>query len=181
MEVEVQVRRATLADVSGIAQVHVQSWHSTYPGIVPAAEIERHTLQRRSGLWTRVFEGPDTHAAVLVAVLANEVLGFASTGPFRIERSEGSESAHGEGQGEGELNALYLLQSAQRQGIGRRLFDAGAQGLRENGFGAMRCWVLHGNPATAFYERQGGERVASKTFVVEGASLVEHCYRFDLR
>ena len=170
-----------LADVSGIAQVHVQSWHSTYPGIVPAAEIERHTLQRRSGLWTRVLEGPETHAAVFIAVLADEVLGFASTGPFRIEKSEGSESAEGDGQGEGELNALYLLHSTQRQGIGRRLFDAGAQGLRESGFGAMRCWVLHGNPAAAFYERLGGERVASKTFAVEGASLVEHCYRFDLR
>ena len=175
MEGEVQVRRATLADVPGIAQVHVQSWHATYPGILPATEIARHTLQRRSGMWTRALQATGAGGTVFVAERCAALLGFANTGAFRVE------PAGSEGQGDGELNSLYLLPAAQKQGVGRPLFDAGTHGLREAGFCAMRCWVLDGNPAIGFYERLRGERVASKTFTVDGRALVEHCYRFDLR
>ena len=172
MALEWIVRRAAQADVAGIARVHVQSWQATYASILPAAEIERHTLARRAGTWARLLDGPT--AVVFVAARSDAVLGFANTGPFRA--SEGST----DGQGEGELNALYLLPTAQKQGIGRSLFNAGANAVREAGFSAMRCWVLHGNPAIAFYERMGGERVASKTFNVDGATVAEHCYRFRL-
>ena len=79
-----------------------------------------------------------------------------------------------------DLYPEFKLPAAQKQGIGRSLFSAGANALREAGFSAMRCWVLHGNPAIAFYERMGGERVASKTFSVEGVTVDEHCYRFRL-
>ena len=187
---ELQVRRATEADAAGIAQVHVQSWHATYPGILPAAEIERHTLARRAGLWGRALQAPAHGVFVAVAVDeagsneagAGSVHGFASTGAFRVEPDggEGQGKSEGAGEGEGELNALYLLPTAQMQGTGRRLFDAGAHALREAGFAAMRCWVLQGNPAIAFYERLGGVRVASKTFTVDGVVVGEHCYRFDL-
>ena len=173
---QVRVRRATAADAAGIARVHVQSWHAVYPGILPAAEIERHTLAQRAGLWARVLQTPVT--GVFVAVAADEVLGFASTGPFRVEPA-GSDG-QGDGEGDGELNALYLLPMAQKQGTGRLLFDAGANALREAGFTALRCWVLQGNPALAFYERLGGVRVTSKTFTVDGVAVEEHCYRFDL-
>ena len=187
---ELRVRRATEADAAGIAQVHVQSWHATYPGILPETEIERHTLVRRAGLWARALQAP-AHG-VFVAVAADEtgageagaakVHGFASTGSFRTDLAgaDGQGEGAGEGAGEGELNALYLLPTAQRQGTGRRLFDAGVHALHEAGFVAMRCWVLQGNPAIAFYERLGGVRLASKTFTVDGVTVEEHCYRFDL-
>ena len=177
---ELIVRRAALADVAGIARVHVQSWHATYAGILPTAEIERHTLARRAGTWARLLDR--TTAVVFVAARSDGVLGFSNTGPFRVTEGQAQDEGPGQrqGEGEGELNALYLLPTAQRQGIGRQLFDAGANALRVAGFTAMRCWVLHGNPAIAFYERLGGERVASKTFSVEGATVAEHCYRFRL-
>ena len=186
LAIELQVRRATEADAAGIAHVHVQSWRATYPGILPATEIERHTLVRRAGLWARALQAPAHGVFVAVAVdevgageaAAGNVHGFASTGAFRVEPAGGEGQA--EGAGEGELKALYLLPTAQKQGTGRRLFDAGANALREAGFAALRCWVLQGNPAIAFYERLGGVRVASKTFTVDGVAVEEHCYRFDL-
>ena len=186
LAIELQVRRATEADAAGIAQVHVQSWRATYPGILPATEIERHTLVRRAGLWARALQAPAHGVFVAVAVdetgtdeaSTGKVHGFASIGAFRVEPA-GSDG-QGEGAGEGELNALYLLPAAQKQGTGRLLFDAGVHALREAGFVAMRCWVLQGNPAIAFYERLGGVRVASKTFTVDGVAVEEHCYRFDL-
>ena len=179
MSAEILIRPATEADVAGIAEVHVQSWHATYPGILPAAEIERHTPARRVGMWARVLVAADQpSAAVLVAARGGQVLGFASIGAFRVEPAEAAADASSALAGE--LNALYLRPNWQRQGIGRRLFHATFASLRSRGFAEMRCWVLDANPAIAFYKRMGGERVASKTFTVEGASVAEHCYRFDL-
>jgi GNAT superfamily N-acetyltransferase len=176
---EVQIRRAVLADVPGIARVHVASWHSSYVDILPAAEIARHTVERRVAMWSQALEAPVANAAVFIAEQGDGVLGFASTGPFRAEPLD-APAPVADALCDGELNALYLLQTAQRQGIGRRLFAAGAQGLRDAGFGAMCCWVLHGNPAIAFYERLGGVRTSSKRFTAQGVAMTEHCYRFEL-
>lgn len=184
-QADVQVRHATLADAPGIARVHVLSWQATYPGILPSAEIERHTLASRTANWTRALHAPGAKAVIWVAVRAHEVLGFASSGAFRIASiekltGESHPASAIDGHGDGELNALYLLPDAHRQGIGRQLFEASAGELHAAGFRAMRCWVLHGNPAVGFYERLGGVRIATKTYAAEGAVVPEHCYRFAL-
>ncbi len=168
-----RVRPAMLTDAAQIAQVHVDSWHTTYTGIFPPAAIAGHTLERRLALWTRhLGEASDRHA-LFVAVQADAVVGFASLGAFRVQGLPI--------EGEGELNAIYLLQRVQGQGIGRRLADAGSRWLQQAGFAAMRCWVVRGNlPAEAFYARLGGLVVGTTTFEVEGALLVEDCYRFEL-
>jgi ribosomal protein S18 acetylase RimI-like enzyme len=169
---DVIVRPATLADVSGIAQVHVDSWHSTYRGIFPQAAIDEHTVERRRGLWTHVLEMPSAVRNVLVAQRGSEVVGFACFGPLRTDGPPI--------EGEGELSAIYLRTNAQRAGIGRQLFDVGARWLRSRNFTAMQCKVVRGNPAIGFYQRLGGRVVATETFGLEGVQLVEDTYRFEL-
>ena len=191
---EVQLRQATLADAPGIARVHWLSWQATYPGILPSAEIERHTLANRIANWHRMLLTPGLSTVIRVALCGDALIGFASGGAFRVEKvscgaaaepnpaltDRGEAAGNEDGHGDGELNALYLLPEWQGQGIGRRLFDACAHDLHAAGFGAMRCWVLHGNPALGFYERLGGVRVGSKTYAAEGAAVPEHCLRFTL-
>ncbi len=172
MTLEVVVREATLADATGIAAVHVDSWHTTYPGILPQAAIDEHTLERRKGLWTHVLEMPSAGRGVWVAVRDVEVVGFAAFGPLRTDGPPI--------EGEAELTSIYLRQGVQRAGIGRRLFDAGARWLKSAGFGAMRCKVVRGNPAIAFYERLGGRVVGTATFELDGVQIVEDTYRFEL-
>lgn len=169
---EATVRPGTPADVDAIADAHVQAWQTTYPGIFPSGVIEGFTPERRRAQWRAWFAAPPARGALLVAEEDGKVVGFANTGPFRggLEPSP-----------DGELYAIYLCRSAQRRGLGRRLFEAALDALRKAGFEAMRCWVIEGNPAIAFYERLGGERVASQPFEAGGATLTEHAYRFDLR
>ena len=202
------LRRATLADAPGIARVHVLSWQATYPGILPLAEIERHTLADRVSNWHRMLLAPSAPSIIWVAVRGDAVIGFASGGAFRVEKPNpgaadaasvlssdldpGNSDGRGDGQvvhpvdcqndgrSDGELNALYLIPELQGQGIGRQLFDACARGLHAAGFGAMRCWVLQGNPAAGFYARLGGVRVATKPYLAEGATVLEDCFRFAL-
>ena len=167
------VRLATLADAAQIAQVHVDSWHTTYPGIFAPAAIAGHTLERRLALWTRHLTEAHERHALFVAARAGAVVGFASLGAFRLPGPPI--------EGEGELNAIYLLQGVQRQGIGRQLVSVGSRWLHRSGFKAMRCWVVRGNQsADAFYARLGGTVVATTTFEVEGSLMVEDCYRFKL-
>jgi GNAT superfamily N-acetyltransferase len=169
---EVIVRAATLCDAPEIAAVHVESWHSTYRGIFPTAVIDAQTVQRRQELWTHALQLPSGARNVYVALRSGVVVGFASLGPLRSDVAPI--------EGEGELSAIYLRESAQRAGIGRRLFDAGARWLSLTGLHAMRCKVVRGNPACGFYSHLGGHVVESTTFELEGLELIEDTYRFEL-
>ena len=40
------IREATLDDVPGIARVHVDTWRTTYPGIVPAEHLAGLSYER---------------------------------------------------------------------------------------------------------------------------------------
>jgi GNAT superfamily N-acetyltransferase len=166
------IRPAVRADVDAIAEAHVKAWETTYPGIFPESVIESFTHERRQAQWREWFAGPPARSALLVAECAGVVVGFAHTGPFRggVEPSP-----------DGELYAIYLRQEAQRSGLGRRLFEAALDALRAARFDAMRCWVIEGNPAAAFYEKLGGVRVASQTFEAGGTTMTEHAYRFELQ
>ncbi len=96
-----------------------------------------------------------------------EVVGFASGGRERA----------GETGFEGELYAIYVLDSAQRRGFGRELVRASVAGLRELGLGDMIIWVLRDNqPARAFYERLGGVYVRSQPITIGLATLEEVSY-----
>jgi GNAT superfamily N-acetyltransferase len=167
------IRPAVLADVPQIAQVHVDSWHTTYPGIFAQSVIAGQTLERRLALWTRFIDQAAGRQTMFVAVQADAVVGFASLGPFRVQGPPI--------EGEGELNAIYLLQRVQGQGIGRRLVSVAAAWLQQAGFAAMRCWVVRGNQrADAFYAGLGGVVVGTSSFDVEGVLTVEDCFRFEL-
>ena len=169
---EVTVRQARLEDAPTIAAVHVDSWHTTYLGLFPQSAIDAQTVERRLALWTHALQMPSAARALYVAASGDEVVGFASVGAFRCEGPSI--------EGEGELHAIYLRRDAQRSGIGRKLFDEGARWLRRAAFNGMRCRVVRGNPASAFYQRLGGQVVSSANVELEGHPFVEDCYRFDL-
>lgn len=94
------------------------------------------------------------------------IVGFANGGK---ERS-------GDTDYDGELYAIYLLASHQRQGIGRALFHRIVQHLVETGFHSMRIWVLADNPACHFYELMGGVPMRKQDVEIGGKPLKEIGY-----
>ena len=83
----------------------------------------------------------------------------------------------GEGTFAGELYAIYVLDSAQRQGYGRELVRAVAGALREMKLPDMIVWVLRENSAARrFYERLGGIYVRSQPTTIGTATLEEVSY-----
>ncbi|MEH7305467.1 GNAT family N-acetyltransferase, partial [Neobacillus drentensis] len=50
-----KIRKAVLADVAGIARVHVDSWRTTYANIVPNEYINDLTYEKRADLWEQTI------------------------------------------------------------------------------------------------------------------------------
>jgi ribosomal protein S18 acetylase RimI-like enzyme len=159
------VRPAAIDDAAAIARVHVASWRTTYRGLLPddfLASLGEEPYMER---WTRVIG--DGSSRVFVVDENGDVVGFASCGHERA----------GEVGFAGELYAIYVLDSAQRQGHGRELVRAVAGALREMRLEDMIVWVLRDNtPARHFYERLGGVYVRSQPITIGAATLEEVSY-----
>ncbi|MCK6481481.1 MAG: GNAT family N-acetyltransferase [Planctomycetaceae bacterium] len=160
------VRPARPEDAAGIARVHGDAWRAAYRGIVPDGFLatrgrEPDAVDRRR----RWIEDPKV--TTLVAEEGGEILGFANGGPSR----------EGPAGFDGELYAIYIHPSRQRERLGWRLLLHLAEALHGRGFRSLSLWVLRDNAAgRAFYERVGGRVVAEKEIEIGGARLVETAY-----
>jgi GNAT superfamily N-acetyltransferase len=152
------IRVATLQDAGAIARVHVESWRTTYAGIVPAEYLASLDVGQREVSWR---EWLPLDIDVFVAEVDGEVVGFVGGGAIR-EPVEGFDA---------ELFAIYLLRDAQRRGIGMALLKRLAGSLKARGYRSMMAWVLEDNSSGEFYSRSGGVRVASKEMEVGGVML----------
>jgi GNAT superfamily N-acetyltransferase len=159
------VRPAEIDDAAAIADVHVETWRTTYRGQLSPdflAALDEAGYEQR---WRRTLQ--DGSGRVFVAEDDRRVVGFASGGPERA----------GEDGYAGELYAIYVLEEAQGRGHGRRLVQAVVQGLREMDLPDMIVWVLRDNrPARNFYERLGGLYVRSQPITIGSSLLQEVSY-----
>jgi hypothetical protein len=49
-----QIREATIADVTAIDRVHVESWRTTYRGLLPDDYLGNLTYAQREPLWHEI-------------------------------------------------------------------------------------------------------------------------------
>lgn len=156
-----QVREAKIEDAEAIARVHLASWKTTYPGIIPQDYIDGLRVEKGVADWqARLIE---KKTAILVAEEDCGVFGFAVGGTI-MHPVEGYQ---------GELGAIYLLASHQGNGAGAALLVRMALDLRRQGLANMAVWVLRDNPACGFYRRMGGVQVAEQSIQIGGVTLPE--------
>jgi L-amino acid N-acyltransferase YncA len=154
------IRLAEMRDAAAIAHVHVQSWLTTYRGLVPEEYLASLNEAERVPLWQ---EWLTRDIRVFVAEVEGKIVGFASGGPIREPLA-----AY-----DAELYTIYLLQEVQGRGIGKDLLSAVAEALVRNNHTSMLVWVLEQNPAVRFYEKTGAEHLMSKQIEIGGISLTE--------
>ena len=155
------IRRASVDDARAIAVVHVESWRTTYSGIVPDAFIAGLSEEKSTETWKE--QRTDGDGFLFVAEDQSGIFGFVSGGKLRAAL-EGYD---------GELYAIYLLRAYQRQGAGRLLVNALTEAMRGKGFMSMAVWVLAQNPAVSFYKRLGAIQIAKQTIEIGGVQLTE--------
>lgn len=169
------IRRAAVADAREIATAHVRAWQDAYRGLVAQEYLDALSIERRERLWTEVLtDAPARDQCIWVWEHHDGIEGFICVGPSRDPDVDSTVV--------GELQAIYLLPSAWRQGIGQTLHDAGMDWLRSKGNAQATLWALQGNErAIAFYGRQGwvpdGTR---KQEVWDGTPMEELRFRLTL-
>ena len=162
------IREAEPSDAKSIAKVHIQTWQTSYAGIVPNEYLSSLSYPAREAWWKQVLEANSPALCNFVAEDAEGgIVGFAHGGPER----DGNRTYLGE------LYAIYVLQPFQRRGFGHSLFSAVTERMILDGFPSMLLWVLQDNrPACRFYEALGGKKVGEKTIEIGGANLIEVAY-----
>lgn len=162
------IREARLLDALAIARVHVDTWLSTYRGIVPEDYLARLDYSPRERSWGQMLStaAEDNHFIYVIEDRAGQIVGFADGGQERT----------GDPVYKGELYAIYILDAYQLKGLGRRITLNVVARLFSVGFHSMLVWVLADNPACRFYEALGGQKVYEKQISLGGAMLKELAY-----
>lgn len=166
------IRPATIADVETVARVFVESWKSTYNGLMPEPFLRGMSYEAALDIFTQSFQSKDQSYSVFVAETPEgNIVGFSDCG---LERSHPEKGA-------GELYGLYILKEHQRKGIGEKLFQAVIKKLAQQGRKSMVLWVLDQSPFRKFYVKAGGKLGDGiKQLVLSGQAIRLVSYSWNL-
>ena len=157
-------RLATEKDLRSLAIMHVQAWREAYRDLMPNAVLAALDPTKREATWRQVLH---QGTRVTLALLEASVVGFMGCGERR----------HPTLPADGEIYGLYVLERAQRQGVGRELFLKRLGLLARKRFNSAALWVFEKNArARSFYDAMGGEVCANRIEARDGWQLGEVAY-----
>ena len=165
-EISIKVRRALPEDAGEIARVYIESWHDTYPGVVPTALLTAMTHKGQAARWRAAIRSAGREAVFVAESERHGILGMMSFGPSR-------DSALGF---DGEIYTLYVDPAFFGRGIGRAMMMAAFARMRARGFSSCVIWAHARNPARFFYERMGGRLIAERTARMMGDPIPEAAF-----
>jgi len=163
----VDLRKAKPEDADAIARIHIETWRTTYAGMLPDDMLVKMSEERQARLWRRMIREGET---VMVAELRQAgVIGFGSYGPNRSGRDGFT----------GEVYTLYVHPDYQGVGVGGGMLRSLFRALVREGHDTALIWVLAENPARFFYEAMGGRRIGERSVQMWGAGHHELAYGWD--
>ena len=131
------IRRAGLDDVERLGFLHSGCWRELYPNVLPAEVLAELSPAMMSNLWLKFVQRGGAYEQY-VAIVNDEIVGFAGIGPGR---EEGYEEAV-------ELYFIYVLPEHRRSGIGKQFIKS---------IDPHYTWLWAGNrDAQTFYKKAKG-------------------------
>jgi len=164
---EILIRKAEVDDATGIAKVQVDSWKTTFKGIVPDDFLESLSYEKREPIWKRAVMENNLYIA---EDENNHVIGFSVGGKERTGNYETFP---------GELYSIFILKEYQGTGIGRLLVKSVVNDLKKKKLNSMLVWIIEENPACQFYEALGGKKVDTREIEIGGKKLSEVAYGWN--
>jgi GNAT superfamily N-acetyltransferase len=162
------IRPTIASDVPAIARINVETWKSTYRGVVPGEFLDQLEPQEQEIRYQKYLQLPRVIHFVAEYEEAG-IVGYVSGGPNRSTQFSF----------DAELYAIYLLAQHQRKKIGVALVAALADWLLKQGRRSMLVWVLADNPSRQFYEKLDGNRIGQQPLTIGGATLQEIAFGWD--
>ncbi|MFD5467648.1 GNAT family N-acetyltransferase [Kitasatospora sp. NPDC127059] len=165
----ITIRHGGAQDAVRVAELHTESWCTSYRGIVPDEAIGDGLAAQRRELWelrlTVDYGTPENTPVLLIAERAGEPAGFV----YLVPQPDGGVL----------VDNLHVRPGLTGGGIGRELLAAARAEVAERHPGAgLYLEVLRANTrAVAFYEREGGVRIRAQEGVFPGGHLLpEYVY-----
>lgn len=162
------IRPARPEDAPAIAEIYVETWQTSYAGMVPSSILIKMSPAKISKSWQRAIE----HQQSTILVMVNHsqtVIGFGSTGSNRDKASPF----------DSEIYTLYIHPDFQNQGNGRLLLHNLFQANIERGFRHCELWVLAANPSRFFYHAMGGKICGEKYESLWGEKIHQLAYGWE--
>ena len=107
------IRVASHQDAEGLAEVHVNSWKTTYQGIISEAYLSNLSVEGRKKNWEWIFKNLKQDEIIYVIEDDGKIMGFIDGGKNReIGTDYGAE-----------IYSFYLLKEVQGSGYGKLLFN----------------------------------------------------------
>ncbi|TFD99899.1 GNAT family N-acetyltransferase [Jeotgalibacillus sp. R-1-5s-1] len=163
-----KIREANEDDIKGIARVHVDSWRTTYKGIVPDTFLEKLSYEQREQLWEKNIK-QQNHLTLVAENEHGEIVGFADGGKRPENQTERT----------ADLTAIYLLKDYQRQGIGQAIQQRLFLHFKEQGYDSAFVEVLDDNASKYFYESSGASFVREEDIQIGGKPLKLLVYKWS--
>jgi len=170
-DVDYRIRQAELSDAAALAHVDEATWRETYAGLMSEQMLDAFTADARAQVWRKILGGETRRpATVYVAERGRQLVAFSSCGPQTDENFATAGYA-------GEFTSVYVLQSDQRQGLGKKLMKAMMSDLTSRGLVGFTLWVPRENiPARSLYEQLGGKLAGQREIKRGQAALTEVAY-----
>lgn len=167
-ELHLEIRKASKKDLAGVARVYVDSWWTTYRGLVPGEYLDGLSYEDAEKRWADFLQGGNEPIIYAAVHQSGKIIGFAA--------GRKSDDEHFKG----ELYSLYLLQECKGQGLGKQLLSAIANHFKENGISSMMVWVMKKNQSgRGFYERMGGKEYIPRTSTFGGTVVDDVAYGWE--
>jgi GNAT superfamily N-acetyltransferase len=159
---EIQIRKAVPADLQALAKVNHDVWQATYGDIYDPDFVAGQTAPKMEKDWQRILAEMNPAQAWFVAQVDGRITAYAGAGrvpdmgmDFRAE-----------------LYSIYVLSSAQRQGLGSRLLGEAARFLNQAGADSLLVWIAEALPASDFYLKHGAAKLANRMEITYGGRSV---------
>lgn len=141
-------RKATISDISAIAELHAISWQQNYRGALGNTFLDEEALDDRLQVWADRLNYPAANQFVSVAEYNKSLVGFVCA-YFNDSAAYGTL-----------LDNLHVSLAMKGKGIGKRLVSLVANEIKANyPQTGMYLWVIAQNSgARHFYDALDGEK-----------------------
>ena len=173
----INYRKAQILDVPQIVKVSIDTWKTTYTGLISEDYLQKLSYKDRLEKWRELYDKKNDNKIIYIAeTVHGEIVGFT------LASLEKSNPFIGLIQPEkflGELMAIYVLKDFQRKFIGTNLLGLVVVYLLNHKIESMITWVLKDNPACKFYKKLGALRVGEQAIEIGGEKYIEIAYGWE--
>jgi len=167
----INIRIAKEDELEEIIRVNRLSWKTTYKGIIEQKFLDDLPLTMSKEKLTEIkTEIKNNKRKYIVALYNKKIIGMLLYLGANYEENNNV----------ARIQAIYILEEYQKQGIGKKMFDFAKEKMRKEKYTEIIIGCIEKNPSNEFYKKLGGEFVGKESIKINGKDYKENIYKYYL-